>query len=62
MSTPSSILARELPGTEELGRLQSQGHKESDITEQLSTLCIAITRHIIEYIFVVQNLTLKLAV
>ena len=37
MSTHSSILVWEIPGTEEPGRLQSLGHKESDTTEQLST-------------------------
>ena len=32
----SSIFAWEIPWTEEAGRLQSTGHKESDKTEQLS--------------------------
>ena len=36
MATHSSILAWRIPGTEEPGRLQSLGHKESDTTEQLS--------------------------
>ena len=35
-ATHSSILAWEIPWTEEPGRLQSQGHKESDTTEQLT--------------------------
>ena len=35
MSTHSSILAWKIPWTEELGRLQSMGHKESDTTEWL---------------------------
>ena len=30
MATHSSILSWEIPWTEELGRLQSMGHKESD--------------------------------
>ena len=35
MATHSSILAWKIPWTEEPGRLQSWGHKESDTTEQL---------------------------
>ena len=35
MATHSSILAWRIPWTEELGGLQSTGHKESDTTEQL---------------------------
>ena len=35
-ATHSSILAWEIPWTEEPGELQSQGHKESDTTEQLT--------------------------
>ena len=34
MATHSSILAWEIPWTEETGRLQSWGHKESDMTER----------------------------
>ena len=33
MATHSSILAWRIPWTEESGRLQSMGHKESDTTE-----------------------------
>ena len=33
MATHSSILAWEIPWTEETGRLQSMGSKESDTTE-----------------------------
>ena len=33
MATHSSILAWKIPWTEEPGRLQSRGHKESDTTE-----------------------------
>ena len=36
VATYASILAWEIPWTEEAGRLQSTGHKESDKTEQLS--------------------------
>ena len=36
MATHSSILAWRIPWTEELGRLQSEGHKESDMTEQVT--------------------------
>ena len=37
IATHSSILAWRIPWTEELGRLWSMGHKESDTTERLST-------------------------
>ena len=36
MATYTSILAWEIPWTEEAGRLQSMGHKESDTTERLT--------------------------
>ena len=36
MATHSSILAWKIPWTEESGRLQSVGHKESDMTERLT--------------------------
>ena len=36
MATHSSIMTWEIPWTEELGGLQSRGHKESDTTERLS--------------------------
>ena len=36
MATHSSILAWEIPWTEEPGRLQSMGSQESDMTEQLN--------------------------
>ena len=35
MASHSSILAWRIPWTEELGGLQSTGHKESDMTERL---------------------------
>ena len=37
MATHSSILAWEIPWTEEAGGLHSVSHKELDMTEQLST-------------------------
>ena len=37
MTTHSSILAWRIPWTEEPGGLQSWGHKESDMTERLSS-------------------------
>ena len=45
METRSSILPGESPWTEEPGRLQSRGHRESDTTEQLSIAqpCIQVT-------------------
>ena len=36
MATHSSILAWEIPWAEKPGRLQSMGHKELDMTEQLT--------------------------
>ena len=36
MATPSSIRAWRIPWTEEPGGYSPQGHKESDMTEQLS--------------------------
>ena len=45
MATHSSILAWKIPWTEEPGRLQSMGGKESDTPEGLSTYvgkCIQI--------------------
>ena len=44
MATHSSILAWRGPWTEEPGRLQLQGHKESDTTEQL-TLSLFVYTH-----------------
>ena len=38
VATHSSILAWRIPGTEEPGRLQSIGHKESDLTEHSTFL------------------------
>ena len=37
MATHSSIIAWQIPWTEEAGGLHSVGHKELDMTEQLST-------------------------
>ena len=45
MATHSSILAWEVPWTEELGGLQSTGHKESDTTEPLGKPDSAICTH-----------------
>ena len=36
MATHSSILAGRIPWTEESGRLQSMGHKETNTTKQLT--------------------------
>ena len=38
MATHSSILAWRIPWTEEPGRLQSMGHKESGMTEWVTLL------------------------
>ena len=40
MATHFSILAWKIPWTEEPGRLQSMGHKESDTTEQFHSLIL----------------------
>ena len=40
MTTHSSMLAWKIPWTEELGGLQSTGHKESDKTERLRFHCL----------------------
>ena len=39
IATHSSILAWRIAWTEELGRLQSMGHKESDMTEVTYLAC-----------------------
>ena len=44
MATNSSILAWEIPRTEEPSGYHSQGHKESDTTE--------VTEHVHAYIYV----------
>ena len=36
MATHSCVLAWKIPWTEELGRLQSMGSQESDMTEELN--------------------------
>ena len=43
MATHSSILAWEIPWTEEPGRLQSMGLKKSDMTESKQPLCLLWT-------------------
>ena len=40
MAAHSSTLAWRIPWTEEPGRLQPWGHKESDTTEWLKQLCV----------------------
>ena len=44
MATHSSILPWRIPWTEELGRLQSMGLKESDKTEQLTLFTTRINK------------------
>ena len=58
MAAPSSILAWEIPRTEEPGGLQSMGHEESDKTERLSTLLTTVTMLYIrspEFIHLIMN-------
>ena len=50
MATHSSILAWEIPWTEEAGRLHPWGHKESDMTYQLNNSNM-IFHYINQYIF-----------
>ena len=40
MATHSTILAWEIPWTEEPGGLQSMGSRESDMTEQLGVILL----------------------
>ena len=46
MTTHSSILAWRIQWTEELGRLQSMGRKESDMTERLSLSALFFSLHL----------------
>ena len=50
MTTHSSLLAWEIPWTEEPGGLQSMGHKESDRTQQLNNNKNSYTENIALYI------------
>ena len=52
MATHSSTLAWKIPQTEEAGRLQSMGQKESDMTEQLhfSFTFLPITLSLTEFL------------
>ena len=57
MATHSIILAWRIPWTEEPGRLQPWGHKESDMTEEVSLSNINyIYIHLIIYIYNYINL------
>ena len=47
MATHSSILAWRIPWTEEPGRLQSIGYKESDITEVTYHACTQGAGHVV---------------
>ena len=53
MATHSSIFAWEIPWTQELGRLQSMGHKESDMTEWLrhTHICVCVCVCVCVYVF-----------
>ena len=54
MAAHSSILAHKIPWTEEPGRLQSIGHKESDTSERTHTHTHthSLSNHITIYLFV----------
>ena len=51
MAIHSSILAWKIPWTEEPGRLQSMGHKESDMTERLHYVSVWLVFHLLNYVF-----------
>ena len=51
METHSSILAWEIPWTEEPGGLPSMGHKESGMMEQL-TLSLSFTVGNVDHLFI----------
>ena len=59
MATHSSILAWRIPWMEELGGLQSTGHKESGTTEQLYFLLPLISLVEIRLLEQKERLTLK---
>ena len=48
MATHSSVVAEELPWTEEYGGLQFAGHKESDMTEHNNPLLLSILKWVYE--------------
>ena len=59
MALHPSILVWRIPWTEETGRIQSQGHKESDTTERLITarlLLNTVLKGVYFSIFVIINL------
>ena len=51
METQSNILAWKIPWAEELGGLQSTGHKKSDMTEQVNTCTHLQSRFIFQFFF-----------
>ena len=61
MATHSSILAREVPGTEEPGRLQSkelQGVRHDSATKQHKCVCVCVCVYI--YIYYIYNIYIYL--
>ena len=50
-ATHSTILAYEIPQTEEPGGLQSWSCKELDLTEHINSLLVEVGRDIIRFIF-----------
>ena len=55
MATHSSILAWRIPWTEEPGWHSPQGHKETDMTEQLSTAHTSFYSTLLHCIFQILN-------
>ena len=51
MATRSSILTWKIPRTEESGRLQSRGRKESDTTEQLTFSRMYVSMSVCMHVF-----------
>ena len=63
MATHSSILAREVPGTEEPGRLQSkesQGVRHDSATKQHKCVCVCVCVYIYIYIYIYKYLRTSL--
>ena len=48
MATHFSVLAEEMPWTEEYGGLQSTGRKESDVTEHKNPLLLSMLKWVHE--------------
>ena len=61
LASHSSILAWKIPWTEEPGRLQPRGYKESDMTEQLNTHTHTHTHYSVEPVVVIHQIRITLS-